>query len=74
MTRTLIAWALWLIAFIFPLRMAILNTSEIMREDGSGAKNLFGLACFVVGLTMVFIGYWLKDSTTGPKAGGAHGH
>ena len=72
--RTYLAWAIWLIAFIFPLRMAILNTVEIMHEDGSGPKNLLGLAYFVVGLTLVFVGYWLKDSTAGPKADSAQGH
>lgn len=73
MARTYLAWACWLVAFILPLKYAILETGR-MSATGEAPDNLPGLFAFIGGLALVFIGYWLKDSTAGPKAGDSHGH
>lgn len=62
----------WLIAFALPFQYALLNTDEVVKEDGS-ANNTLGLISFVAMLALVFIGYWLVDSASG-KGSEAHGH
>ncbi|HOP43630.1 MAG: hypothetical protein R2810_10045 [Flavobacteriales bacterium] len=62
----------WLIAFALPFQYALLNTEEVVKEDGS-ANNTLGLISFVAMLALVFIGYALVDSSSG-KGSEAHGH
>ncbi|HMQ75831.1 MAG TPA: hypothetical protein PKE21_02900 [Flavobacteriales bacterium] len=64
-TKKLLGLLCWLLAFTIPFRPSILNT------DGVG--NTLGLVSFVAMLALVFIGYWLVDSS-GSKATEGHGH
>ncbi|MBL7938733.1 MAG: hypothetical protein JNL43_05175 [Flavobacteriales bacterium] len=72
--KKLIGLALWLLAFLIPFRYAILDTGDLLQEDGS-IDNIKGLLSFVVMLGLLFAGYALVDSS-GPKPGSeeAHGH
>lgn len=71
--KKIIGLALWLLAFLIPFKYAILNTDEVVREDGR-ADNIVGLLSFVGMIALLFAGYWLVDSS-GAKAGsGSHGH
>lgn len=68
-----IGLALWLLAFLIPFRYAILDTGDLVQEDGT-TDNVKGLISFLAMLIMLFVGYALVDSA-GPKAGeGSHGH
>lgn len=69
--KKLIGLALWLIAFLIPFKFAILDTDEVVLENGR-ADNTVGLISFVAMLALLFIGYWLVDS--GGKKPSAEGH
>lgn len=62
--RKLIGYAIWLIAFIFPLQPSIL--------DVDNTSNTMGVVSFVILVVLVFLGYFLVDGADEPKA--EHGH
>ena len=72
--KKMIGLALWLLAFLIPFKYAILDTSELIQEDGT-TNEIKGLLHFVVMVALLFTGYALVDSL-GPKPGTkeAHGH
>lgn len=73
MAKKLIGLALWLLAFLIPFKYAILDTDEVILENGR-ADNIMGLLSFVAMIALFFTGYALIDSS-GAKAGsGSHGH
>jgi hypothetical protein len=64
--------ALWIAALIIPFRFAILDTDQMVLEDGR-ADNVVGLISFVAMLTLFFLGYALVDSAKNTSEG-HHGH
>ncbi|MDQ3101324.1 MAG: hypothetical protein M3R08_08050 [Bacteroidota bacterium] len=72
-TRKLIGLALWLVAFSLPFWWSLLNTDQVVYEDGS-ANNMKGLISFVMMIGLLFAGYWFIDSAKGNTAetGGHH--
>ncbi|MCO6483847.1 MAG: hypothetical protein J5I62_13750 [Flavobacteriales bacterium] len=65
--RKLIGYAIWLVAFLFPLQYSIISTENV--------SNTVGLVNFVVLVVLVFLGYLVWDSGNAPgKAGAGHGH
>ncbi len=72
--KKIIGIAMWLIAFALPFRFAILDTDEVVLENGR-ADNITGLLSFVGMLALIFAGYAVFDSANAQKAeGGSHGH
>lgn len=63
-TRKLIGIVIWLFAFAVPAHYALLNSEEV--------SNVTGLVTFVSFVALVFIGYWLVDSSDAGKAGSHH--
>jgi hypothetical protein len=59
--RKLIGLALWLVAFTIPFWWSLLNTDQVVYEDGR-ADNIRGLLSFVAMLGLLFAGYALVDS------------
>ncbi len=59
--RKLIGLALWLAALTLPFWWAMLNTDQVVYEDGR-ANNTKGLISFVVFMALLFTGYALVDS------------
>ena len=66
-----IGLVLWLLAFLIPFRYAILDTDDVVLESGR-ADNTMGLINFVAMLALLFIGYWLVDSSK--QSADSHGH
>lgn len=54
----------WLLAFLIPARFALLETEEI--------SNIPGLIAMVSFVFLVFLGYYLVDSSSTSKE--SHGH
>lgn len=72
--KKIIGLVLWLAAFALPFRHAILDTKEVVGDDGR-ADNITGLISFVGTIALFFIGYILVDSEGAKKAPTeAHGH
>ena len=72
--KKIIGLVLWLAAFALPFRHAILDTKEVVGENGR-ADNITGLISFVAMLALFFIGYALVDSSGAKKVPSeAHGH
>jgi hypothetical protein len=71
--KKLIGLALWLVAFLIPFRHAILDTDDMVLENGR-ANNTVGLISFVAMLALIFIGYWLVDSGGKKPSAEGHGH
>lgn len=71
--KKLIGIALWLLAFLIPFKYAILNTKEVVHEDGT-ANNIVGLMSFVAMIALLFIGYALVDSSAPKPGSGHHAH
>jgi hypothetical protein len=71
-TKKIIGLALWLLAFSLPFWWSLLNTDQVVYEDGS-ANNIKGLLSFVALLALLFIGYALVDSA-GSKHATDNGH
>ncbi len=72
--KKLIGLALWLLAFLIPFKYSILDTDEVVLENGR-ADNITGLLCFVATIALLFIGYMLVDSGgSKPAADDGHGH
>lgn len=63
-TRKLIGIVIWIFAFAVPAHYALLNSEEV--------TNTTGLISFVAFVTLLFIGYWLVDSSDAGKAGSHH--
>lgn len=72
-TRKIIGLALWLVAFTLPFWWSMLNTDQVVYEDGS-ANNTKGLISFVALLILVFVGYMLVDSSKKDTAGSGGHH
>ncbi len=70
--KKIIGLVMWLAAFALPFRHAILNTKEVVVDDGR-ADNITGLISFVIMITLFFAGYALVDSA-GTKKVEAEGH
>ena len=70
-TRKIIGLALWLVAFTLPFWWSMLNTDQVVYEDGS-ANNTKGLISFVAMVILVFAGYALVDSAKKDTAGSGH--
>ncbi|MBK9177154.1 MAG: hypothetical protein IPM46_12640 [Flavobacteriales bacterium] len=71
--KKIIGLVLWLLAFLIPFRFAILDTDEVVVESGR-ADNTIGLISFVAMITLLFIGYWLVDSSAKTPSAEGHGH
>lgn len=72
--KKIIGLVMWLAAFALPFRHAILNTKEVVVDDGR-ADNITGLISFVGMIALFFIGYALVDSSGTKKASPeGHGH
>lgn len=54
----------WLLAFLIPARFALLESEKV--------SNIPGLISFVCFVFLVFLGYWLVDSSGDKKK--SHGH
>lgn len=65
-TRKLIGLACWLLAFALPFGPSILNTQ--------GVDNVTGLLSFVATITLIFLGYWLVDSSKPQPTAENNGH
>jgi hypothetical protein len=63
-TRKLIGLLFWLLAFAVPAHYALLSTEEV--------SNITGLVSFVAFMVLVFLGYWLVDSSDSGKAESHH--
>lgn len=70
--KKIIGFTLWLLAFLIPFKYAILNTDDVVMEDGR-ADNITGLLAFVAMIALIFAGYVLVDSD-GKKKAAAEGH
>lgn len=72
--KKLIGLGMWLLALLIPFRFAILDTEDLVQQDGS-IDNAKGLISFLVMMVLIFAGYALVDSAS-PKPGSsdAHGH
>lgn len=68
--KKIIGLVLWLLALLIPFRFAILDTDEMILENGR-SNNTVGLISFVAMLALFFIGYALVDSAS--KAHGTEG-
>jgi hypothetical protein len=55
-TKKLLAIAVWLIAFAIPARYGLLETE--------GVGNITGLIGFVSFVALIFLGYYLMDSSS----------
>ncbi len=64
-TKKLLGILCWLLAFAIPFRPSILDTE--------GVGNTLGLLSFLAMVVLVFLGYWLVDSS-GSKASEGQGH
>jgi len=71
--KKMIGLALWLVAFLVPFRYSILDTHELIENDGT-TDNVTGLLSFVAMITLLFIGYWLVDSSSTKGTEDAHSH
>ena len=72
--KKIIGLVMWLAAFAIPFRHAILNTKEVLVDDGR-ADNITGLISFVIMIALLFGGYALVYSAGTKKVEGAgHGH
>ena len=67
-----IGFALWIAALIIPFRFAILDTHQLVLDDGR-ANNTVSLLSFLALLILFFVGYALVDSAKKPSEG-HHGH
>lgn len=67
-----IGLALWIAALLIPFRFAILDTDQVVLENGQ-ANNVVGLISFLAFLTLLFLGYALVDSAKKTPEG-HHGH
>ena len=56
----------WLLAFLVPARFALLETDHLQ------VQNIPGLIAFVSFVFLVFLGYWLVDSSAAKNE--SHGH
>ena len=63
-TKKIIGLLCWLLAFAIPARFALLETEHV--------ENIPGLIAFVGFVFLIFIGYWLVDSSSDNKE--SHGH
>lgn len=73
MVKKLIGLACWLLGFLIPFKYAILDTDEVILENGR-ADNILGLLSFVAMIALFFAGYAFYDSAS-PKPGSeSHGH
>ena len=71
--KKMIGFALWLAALLIPFRSAILDTQNVVLENGR-ATTMVGLVSFLAMLILFIVGYALDDSA-GQKVGeGQHGH
>ncbi|MEO8591109.1 MAG: hypothetical protein ABI432_17145 [Flavobacteriales bacterium] len=74
MKKKLIGLALWLIALLIPFKYAILDTDEVVLENGR-ADNITGLLAFVATVVLLFVGYFIFDSAgSKPAQDDGHGH
>ncbi|HMC96096.1 MAG TPA: hypothetical protein VKG92_00440 [Flavobacteriales bacterium] len=74
MKKKIIGLALWLIAFLIPFKYAILDTDEVVLENGR-ADNITGLLAFVATIALLFVGYLVFDSAgSKPASDDGHGH
>lgn len=71
--KKIIGLVLWLLAFLIPFRYSILDTDEVVAESGR-ADNTTGLISFVAMIALLFIGYWLVDSSAKTPSTEGHGH
>ncbi|HRH39475.1 MAG TPA: hypothetical protein PK760_14075 [Flavobacteriales bacterium] len=63
-TKKIIGLLCWLLAFAIPARYALLESETV--------GNIPGLISFVSFMFLIFIGYYLVDSSSDKKA--SHGH
>lgn len=71
--KKIIGLVLWLLAFLVPFRMAILDTDDVVLEGGR-ANNTVGLISFVIMIALLFVGYALVDSASKAPGTEEHGH
>jgi uncharacterized membrane protein YccF (DUF307 family) len=71
--KKIIGLALWLLAFLIPFKYAILNTDDLVLENGR-SNNTVGLISFLAMIALIFIGYWLVDSSSKKPSAEGHGH
>ncbi len=69
--RKIIGLALWLVAFSLPFWWSMLNTDQVVYDDGS-ANNTKGLISFLAMVILVFAGYALVDGSKSDTAGSGH--
>ena len=65
-TKKIAGLLCWLLAFILPARFALLET------DTLEVQNIPGLIAFVIFVFLIFLGYYLVDSSGDKKE--SHGH
>ena len=63
-TKKLIGMACWLLAFLLPARYSLVESEQ--------ASNLGGLVWFLAFLFLMFLGFWLVESSAAKRA--YHGH
>ena len=61
--KKLIGIGLWLLAFAFPFRFSILDSKDVLLENGT-ADNITGLLSFLAVVILLFGGYALVDSAS----------
>jgi uncharacterized membrane protein len=65
-TKKIIGIVLWLVAFAIPARCGLLETEEV--------SNITGLIGFVAFIFLLFVGYYLVDSSSSSTSADGHGH
>jgi hypothetical protein len=64
MAKKISGWVCWALAFLVPARFALLESETV--------SNIPGLIAFVSFVFLVFLGYYLVDSSGDKKE--SHGH
>ena len=64
--KKILAILCWALAFLFPARLALLETEEV--------NNIPGLVAFVAFVVLLFAGYFLMDSSYTKKTDHGSGH
>lgn len=65
-SKKIIGIVLWLVAFAIPARYGLLETEEV--------SNITGLIGFVAFIFLLFVGYYLVDTSSSGTSTGEHGH
>lgn len=66
MKNKIIGWVLWGIGLAWPIHSGLLDTENVIYEDGS-PNNIKGLTMFILTVVFLFAGYFFYDKGSSPK-------